>query len=102
MARQPRIEYPGAYYHIISRGDRRERIFEDDEDRGMFLKVLEESCLRCGWEGVSWVLMSNHFHLQVHTPEPNLVTGMKRMLGTYCVRGGFWERRALPSSYWKK
>jgi putative transposase len=86
MPRQPRIEYPGAYYHVMSRGDRRERIFEDDEDRRTFLKVLEETCQRCGWQVVSWVLMGNHFHLQIHTPEPNLVTGMKWMLGTYTIR----------------
>jgi len=86
MARQPRIEYPGAYYHVMSRGDRRERIFEDDEDRKGFLRVLEETCGRCGWQVVSWVLMGNHFHLQIHTPEPNLVTGMKWMLGTYTIR----------------
>lgn len=86
MPRQPRIEYPGAYYHVMSRGDRRERIFEDDEDRRMFLKVLEENCRRCGWQVVSWVLMGNHFHLQIRTPEPNLAVGMKWMLGTYTMR----------------
>jgi REP element-mobilizing transposase RayT len=86
MARQPRVEYPGAYYHVMSRGDRRKRIFQDDEDRQGFLKILEETCARCGWEVVSWVLMGNHFHLQIHTPEPNLVTGMKWMLGTYTIR----------------
>jgi REP element-mobilizing transposase RayT len=86
MARQLRIEYPGAYYHVMSRGDRRERIFEDDEDRKGCLKVLEESSVRYGWEVVSWVLMSNHFYLQVHTPEANVVTGMKWMLGTYTIR----------------
>jgi REP element-mobilizing transposase RayT len=70
----------------MSRGDRREAIYLDDEDRRMFVDLLKESCGRSGWEMVSWVLMDNHFHLQVHTPEANLVKTMKWMLGTYTIR----------------
>jgi REP element-mobilizing transposase RayT len=75
MARQLRIEYPGAYYHVMSRGDRRERIFEDDEDRKGCLKVLEESCVRCGWEVVSWAWMGNHWRTDPgHFDEPDWFT----------------------------
>ena len=49
MARQLRIEYEGAIYHVMSRGDRREAIFLNDEDRQLFLKTLEETCVKAGW-----------------------------------------------------
>lgn len=86
MARQPRVEYEGAWYHVMSRGDRRERIFEDDEDRRLFLQTLGEACVRTGWEVAAYVLMGNHFHLHLRTPEANLVEGMKWLLGAYTQR----------------
>ena len=49
MARQPRIEFPGAFYHVMCRGDRCEAIFEDDEDRRTFLRTLTECCEKSGW-----------------------------------------------------
>ena len=48
MPRSPRIQYEGAIYHVISRGDRREAIYADDQDRKMFLRTLEEACQRVG------------------------------------------------------
>jgi len=86
MPRQPRIEYEGAVYHVMNRGDRREKIVRGEADREAFVKALEETCLRCGWEVHAWCLMGNHFHLVVETPLANLVAGMKWMLGTYTIR----------------
>ena len=79
MPRQVRIQFPGAVYHVMARGDRREAIFHDDEDRRMFLAVLEEACGRTGWLCQAYVLMPNHYHLVIETPEPNLVAGMAWM-----------------------
>jgi len=76
---QVRIQFPGAVYHVMARGDRREAIFHDDEDRRMFLGVLGEACGRTGWLCHAYVLMPNHYHLVIETPEPNLVAGMAWM-----------------------
>jgi REP element-mobilizing transposase RayT len=86
MARQLRIQYEGAIYHLMSRGDRREEIFRDDVDRKRFLEALEVVCQKAGWQVHAYCLMSNHFHLVVETPRANLVEGMKWLLGTYTMR----------------
>ena len=86
MARKLRVEYPGAIYHVMNRGDRREPIFRDDEDRQRFLETLGEACAKTGWQVHALCLMPNHFHLVVETPQPNLVAGMKWLLGTYTGR----------------
>jgi putative transposase len=86
MARKLRIEYPGAIYHVMNRGDRREEIFRDDKDRELFLATLAEACAKAGWQVHAYCLMGNHFHLVVETPKGNLVAGMKRFLGTYTAR----------------
>jgi putative transposase len=86
MARKLRVQYPGAIYHLMSRGNRRERIFVDDADQRMFLKTLCEVCQKTGWQVLAYCLMNNHFHGVVETPEPNLVDGMKWFLGTYTSR----------------
>lgn len=86
MARQPRIEFPNAFYHVMCRGDRREPIFEDDEDRRTFLRTLSECCEKSGWRIYAWVLMSNHYHWVLQTPEANLVAGMKWFQNTYTRR----------------
>src|SRR5579863_5558957 len=86
MARKLRIEYPGAIYHVMNRGDRREDIFEDDVDRRTFLETLGEACGKTGWQAHAYCLMNNHFHLVVETPQANLVAGMKWLLGTYTGR----------------
>jgi putative transposase len=86
MARALRIQYPGAIYHVMSRGDRREDIFLDDLDRGCFLDTLSEACAKTGWQLHAYCLMRNHFHLVVETPRANLVDGMKWFLGTYTGR----------------
>lgn len=86
MARQVRVEYPGALYHVMSRGDRRKDIFCSDEDRESFLKTLGDACGRTGMVVHSYVLMKNHYHALVETPEGNLVAAMKWLLGTYTQR----------------
>ena len=86
VARKLRVQYPGAIYHVMNRGDRREPIFRDDGDRILFLNTLEEACRKTGWQVHSWCLMPNHFHLVVETPGSNLVAGMKWLLATYTSR----------------
>ena len=86
MPRQLRVEYPGAIYHVMNRGDRREAIFRDDTDCELFLRTLTEACGKTGWLVHALCLMPNHFHLVVETPQPNLVAGMKWFLGTYTSR----------------
>ena len=86
MPRQLRIEYAGAIYHLMSRGNRREAIFLDDVDRQDFLKTLAEACVKAGFEVHAYCLMSNHFHLVVETPQGNLVEGMRWLLSSYTLR----------------
>jgi putative transposase len=86
MARKLRVEYEGAIYHVMNRGDRREAIFIGDEDRHLFLRTLGEACAKTDWQAHAWCLMNNHFHLVIETPQPNLVAGMKWFLGTYTAR----------------
>ena len=86
MARKLRVQYPGAIYHVMNRGDRREPIFKDDQDRRRFLETLGEACDKTSWQVHAYCLMGNHFHLVVETPKANLVAGMKWFLGTYTSR----------------
>ena len=83
MSRKLRMEYPGAMYHVMNRGDQREDIFRDDEDRQSFLSTLGEACGKTEWQVHAYCLMRNHFHLVLETPQPNLVFGMKWLLGVY-------------------
>lgn len=86
MARKIRVEYPGAIYHLMSRGDRREDIYHNDVDRLDFLKTLGEACQKTGWLVHAYCLMKNHFHLVVETPDANLVAGMRWLLSSYTIR----------------
>ncbi|MBI2928028.1 MAG: transposase [Verrucomicrobia bacterium] len=86
MARKLRVQYPGAIYHVMNRGDRREPIFKDDADRQRFLETFGEACAKAGWQVHAYCLMENHFHLVVETPQANLVAGMKWFLSTYTSR----------------
>jgi REP element-mobilizing transposase RayT len=83
MARPLRIEFAGALYHVTSRGDRRETIFEDDEDRERFLSVLAEVVERFNWICHAFCLMTNHYHLVIETVEGNLSKGMRHLNGVY-------------------
>jgi putative transposase len=86
MARKIRVEYEGAIYHVMNRGDHGEPVFLDDTDRTLFLATLAEACAKTDWRAHAWCLMPNHFHLVVETPKANLVAGMKWFLGAYTGR----------------
>ena len=68
MALQPRIEFPGAFYHVMSRGDRREPIFETTTTGACFYAPPTECCEKGGWRIYAWVLRSNHYHWVLQTP----------------------------------
>lgn len=86
MARKARVEFAGGVYHLLDRGDRQEAIFRDDVDREGFLSTLGQVFIRSGWRVHAFVLMNNHYHLLVETPEPNLVAGMRWFQSTYTMR----------------
>ena len=86
MARPLRIQYPGAVYHVMARGSHGQPVFNDDLDRQRFLETLGESCQKTGWRIHAYVLMGNHYHVLVETPEGNLVAGMKWLQGAYTQR----------------
>ena len=83
MARPIRIEYAGALYHVTSRGNRQEAIYEDDIDRQTFLSVLEQVCSTHNWIYHAYCLMTNHYHLLIETPDSNLSKGMRQLNGVY-------------------
>lgn len=94
MSRAVRIEYPGAHYHAMCRGNNGQDIFLEDKGRRLFLSTLEEVCVQTGWKIHAYVLMSNHYHLLLETPEANLVAGMKWFQGTYTQRfNSMFKRR---------
>ena len=78
MPRSIRIEYPGGFYHVMARGNRREQIFRSDHDRKLFLETLDEACDMTGWRIHAWVLMSSRsssgsgFICQELMPDPSL------------------------------
>ncbi|MBB5352579.1 hypothetical protein HNR46_002825 [Haloferula luteola] len=75
MARPLRYEAVGAVYHVMARGDGGREIFESDQDRLDWVDRIERACGRFGWQVHAYVLMGNHFHLLLETPEPKSVTG---------------------------
>ena len=85
MPRKLRVEYPGAIYHVLNRGDRREPILKGDPDRELFLSTLGQCCGKTGWEVHAYCLMPNHFHLVIETPRGNLVAGMTAMVLRACA-----------------
>lgn len=82
MARKLRVQYPGAIYHVMNRGDHLE-VFRDGKDPDLFLATLGEGCAKTDWQIHAFCLMSNHFHIVIETPRGNLPDGMKWLLGTY-------------------
>ena len=93
MARQPRVEYAGALHHVMSRGNDGIPIFRDDLDRQLFLDLLAQEISRSGWILHEYCLMTNHYHLEIETPECTLSTGMHRFLGRYVQRFNKRHRR---------
>jgi len=86
MPRKPRVEFEGAVYHVMCRGDHAEPIYQDDADRQAFLACLEEACAKTEWRVHAYVLMDNHYHVLLETPQANLVAGMHWLQGTYTGR----------------
>ncbi|HZX14849.1 MAG TPA: transposase, partial [Thermodesulfobacteriota bacterium] len=83
MARPLRLEFPGALYHITSRGNAKQEIFLSDDDRTSFLNLLGREVKQQRWNCYAYCLMSNHYHIMIETPEGNLVLGMRRLNGAY-------------------
>ena len=86
MARPFRIEYPGAWYHVMNRGANRNRIYSKDEDYERFLKVLQEACSLFNVYISAYCLMSTHYHIVINTPEGNLSRFMRHVNGVYTQR----------------
>jgi len=86
MPSKVRIEYEGATYHVMIRGNQRQAIFADDRDREVFLKTVGETCERTKALIYSYVLRGNHYHLLMNTPRGNLVAAMQWLQSTYTTR----------------
>jgi putative transposase len=83
MARPLRIEYPGALYHVTSRGNAKSKIFRNGKDREYFLDLLGFVIKRFHWLCHGYCLIDNHYHLILETPEGNLSRGMRQLNGIY-------------------
>jgi REP element-mobilizing transposase RayT len=83
MARPLRIEFPGAWYHVMNRGRRRERVFKDHSDFQTFAGLLKSTSEMFRAGVAAYCLMPNHYHLLIHTPEGNLTRCMRHIGGVY-------------------
>jgi putative transposase len=86
MARQLRVQYPGALYHVINRGNYQSDVFETGGAATAFARTLTQACERHGWRIHAYALMRNHYHLALETPEPNLALGMQWLQATFAAR----------------
>ena len=93
MARPLRIEYPGAVYHVTSRGNEKKPVFKDDTDRENFLNTLQHVKKRYNWICHAYCLMTNHYHLLIETPDANLSIGMRQLNGVYTQLFNKWHGR---------
>ena len=94
MARPLRIEYPGAYYHVTSRGNEQKDVFKSQRDREKFLDYLKSATMRYGAVIHAFCLMSNHYHLLMETPEGNLSRIMRHINGAYTTYFNVKRKRA--------
>lgn len=99
MSRPLRIEFPGAWYHIMNRGRRRENIFSTPEDYQSFIRVLQEAADLWNLKIAAYCLMSNHYHILVQTPDANLSRGMRHINGIYTQR--FNRRREIEGQLFR-
>jgi REP element-mobilizing transposase RayT len=86
MARKLRLEFPGACYHVLNRGNYRAQVFGDEKTRAAFEECLFEACQKSNWLLHAFVIMSNHYHLAIETPDGNLVAGMQWLQATFANR----------------
>lgn len=86
MPRKPRIEYPGAIYHVLNRGNYRTDLFSLEKTGESFEETLFQACTRFSWKLFAYVLMSNHYHLVLETQNANLVAGMQWLQSTFANR----------------
>jgi REP element-mobilizing transposase RayT len=86
MPRKLRLQFPGAIYHVINRGNYRADVFETDGAKTSFLECLAEACGKSGWRVYAWCIMTNHYHLVLETTEPNLSEGMRWLQATFAAR----------------
>ncbi len=86
MARPLKIEYPGAWYHVMNRGKRAEKIFHDRHDYQVFVELLEESSEMWNVKVAAYCLMTNHYHIHVQTPDANISRSMRHINGVYTQR----------------
>lgn len=93
MTRPLRLEFSGALYHVTSRGNRQDDIYELDADRESFLTVLGDVCMTYNWVCHAYCLMDNHYHLLVETPDANLSKGMRQLNGRYTQKFNREHRR---------
>lgn len=94
MSRPLRIEYPGAYYHVTSRGNEQKDVFKSQRDREKFLEYLASATERYGAVIHAYCLMSNHYHLLLETPEGNLSQIMRHINGAYTTYFNIKRKRA--------
>ncbi len=94
MARPLRIEFPGAYYHVTSRGNERKNIFKDKKDREQFLSYVRSAYLRYKAVIHVYCLMNNHYHLLIETPRGNLSQIMRHINGAYTTYYNIRHRRS--------
>jgi len=83
MPRSPRIQFAGAIYHVVTRGDGRQKLFYDPGHYERFTIGLEQEVQRCGWIVLAYCWMPNHIHALIQTLQPNLATGMQHWLSGY-------------------
>jgi REP element-mobilizing transposase RayT len=101
MPRPPRVQAAGAIYHVTTRGNRKQDIFIDTDDRARFLQLVQQAVDRLGWLCHAYCLMTNHYHLLVQTREADISQGMHRLNGVYAnwfnwrheFTGHLFERR---------
>lgn len=86
MARKLRIEFPGALYHVINRGNYRQDVFTSVGAAEAFVRALVEATTLHGWRVHAYVIMRNHYHLALETPQPNLGVGMQWLQSTLATR----------------
>ena len=83
MPRSLRIEYPGAVYHVLNRGNYRDAVFREVASKDLFVDTLAKTCERTGWVLHAFSLLDNHYHLCLETPDANLSVGMQWLQSTF-------------------